>query len=207
VDDRDRLGVILAGAPPTRLRALEFGRPRLDPTAFSRGTFAAPFDAMAAALGEFDRSDRRRALVALTNGADFRSTISFDALAQMAGRLGPAFVLVGAPVKIRETANVAAETRDGRAISFGNASAKVSGFVMPLAFERLAHKTGGITVNLGDDDPAKLIARLFTWLRTTYVISYEPPSGSGWHSVTITVNRRNAAVTAREGYFVAAAKD
>ena len=30
VQDRDRLGVVLASAPPTRLRALDFGRPAFD---------------------------------------------------------------------------------------------------------------------------------------------------------------------------------
>ena len=66
VQERDRLGVVLAGAPPTRLRSLEFGRPAFDVTAFAGGNYAAPFDAMAAALREFSESNRRRALVRST---------------------------------------------------------------------------------------------------------------------------------------------
>jgi hypothetical protein len=44
--------------------------------------------------------------------------------------------------------------------------------------------------------------RMFTWLRTHYVISYEPPAGKGWHPVSVKVNRKGATVTVREGYFV-----
>lgn len=204
VEERDRLGVILADAPPTRLRALESGRPSFDASAFSRGTFAAPYDAMTAALGEFDQSDRRRVLMAFTNGTDFRSTVSFDALADLSSRLGPALVLVGAPVKIREQVHVAAETREGRPIT--ESVAAVSGSATPLIFERLARRTGGVAVDLGRGDPARLIADVFVWLRTTYVISYEPPAGAGWHPVSVKVNRRDANVTAREGYFNGAVK-
>jgi hypothetical protein len=201
VQDRDRLGALAASAPPRRIRAMELGRPTFNVGAFGEGRYAAPFDALAAALGEFVETDRRRALIAFTNAIDSRSTTSVEALAEMARRLGPAFVLVGSPIMIKDGVWVSAATTSGRQI--GDAVfAEVSGFAFPSALEALARKTGGITVNLGAGDPAKMIAEMFTWLRTTYLISYSPPAGKGWHPVSIKVNRRGAKVTAREGYFV-----
>jgi hypothetical protein len=201
VQQRDRVGVVLAGTPPTRLRALDFGPPPFDVKAFSGENYAAPFDAIAAALREFRESDRRRALVAFTNAADFRSIIRFGGLAEMARRLGPQFVLVGTPIKVDEAADASAITSSGRQIG-DTVSGVVSGSILPAPLQLLARRTGGITVNLGSGDPRRLIEGMFTWLRTQYVISYEPPAGKGWHPVSVTVNRRGAKVTVRDGYFV-----
>lgn len=198
--DRDRLGALAAGAPPTRIRALEFGRPSFNVDAFGEGRYAAPFDALAAALGEFVETDRRRALIAFTTAIDSRSTTSLEALTEMARRLGPAFVLVGSPIMIKGAVHVSAVLSGGRELAY--AIGEVKGYVFPASLQTLARRTGGITVNLGADDPAKMIADMFKWLRTTYLISYSPPAGKGWHPVSIKVNRRGAKVTAREGYFV-----
>src|SRR5688572_7448615 len=177
VEERDRLAALVASAPPTRLRPLVFGRPDFGIEAFNSGDYAAPFDAIAAGLHEFGESDRRRALIAFSNAADFRSTTSFSDLAELAGRLGPAFVLVGTPVEVSEQVNVGAVLRDrGRDRPVGDTVfGTISGRVFPATLNRLARQTGGIAVNLGDGDPAALIADMFTWLRTRYVISYEPP--------------------------------
>jgi hypothetical protein len=200
IQDGDRLGILLAGAPPTYLRPLEFGKPSFEIRALNEGNYAAPFDAIAAGLRLFAESDRRRALIAFTNAADFRSVISFGALAEMARRLGPAFVLVGTQVKVDEHVDVTASRSGGT--SLGGVRGSVSGYVFPATLQLLARRTGGITVNLGSGSPSELIAQMFTWLRTRYVISYEPPPGKGWHPVSVKVDRRGAIVTAREGYFV-----
>ncbi|MBK9238711.1 MAG: hypothetical protein IPL75_00315 [Acidobacteria bacterium] len=201
VEERDRLAAIVAGAPPSRIQPLTFGKPSFDSRAFKGGDFAAPFDAIAAALGEFVPSDRRRALVAFTSAADFRSTLSFEALERITRRLGPAFVLVGTPVRVEEHNRFFVDGPTGRQIA-DTQDAVVSGAVFPRNLERLADRTGGITVNLGDGNPDELMERMFTWLRTQYVISYQPPAGQGWHPVSVKVNRKGATVTVREGYFV-----
>lgn len=201
VQERDRLGVVLAGAPPTRLRSLDFGRPSFDVARFAGGNYAAPFDAITAALRDFTESDRRRALVAFTNAADFRSIVSFTALAEMARRLGPQFVLVGTPIKVDEWTDASAITTSGKQIG-DTVRGSVSGSILPWPLQLLARRTGGIAVNLGGGDPRQLIEAMFAWLRTQYVVSYEPPAGKGWHPVSVTVNRQGAKVTVRDGYFV-----
>ena len=201
VQERDRMGALGAGAPPTRIRALKFGRPAFNVDAFGRGQSAAFFDAVSAGLGEFVETDRRRALIAFTNTIDTRSTTSLETLTEMARRLGPAFVIVGNPIFISDQVSVVAQTTGGKQIGQEELGL-VRGLVFPEGLQALARRTGGITVNLGAGDPAKMIAEMFTWLRTTYLISYSPPAGKGWHPVSIKVNRRGAKVTAREGYFV-----
>lgn len=198
---RDRLGVLLASAPPARLRPLAFGKPLMDARTIEGTPYSATFDAITAGLGEFLLSDRRRILVAFTNAADFRSTVSLDALAQLARRMGPAFVLISSPTQVTQTVHVGATTRDGVAIG-ETATAQISGFVFPSTLDALARRTGGITIDLGKGDPASLIKNAFVWMRTRYVLSYEPPAGKGWHQVTVKVTRKGATVTAREGYFV-----
>lgn len=202
IDARDRLGVLVATAPPVRLRPLSFGKPQLDPRAIEGSPYAATFDAITAGLGEFLPSDRRRVLVAFTNGADFRSTVSFEGLVQQTRRLGPAFVLVGSATHVRQEALVGAVLGGEGGRELASATAVVSGFVFPSSLQVLARRTGGITVDLGKGDPAEVIKRAFAWMRTRYVLSYEPPALKGWHSLAIRVNRKGATVTARDGYFV-----
>lgn len=200
VEEQDRLGVLVASAPLVRLRSMSFGKPRFDPNAIDEGQYAATFDAITAALGEFPSSDRRRVLVAFTNAADFRSTVSLDALVQVAQRMGPAFVLIASPTKVNQTVNVFAETSSG--IPIAEASALVSGFVFPASLQLLARRTGGITIDLGGGDPAELMKKAFAWMRTRYVLSYEPPAGGGWHPLIVRTTRKGTTVTARDGYFV-----
>lgn len=202
VQSRDRLGVVVASAPPRRLRPLEGGPPPFGLDVFSHGNdaYSASFDAIALGLRVFDASDRRRALVAFTNAADFRSVIGLDAVADLAGRLGPPFVLAGTPVTIRQTVRASSETTRGD--SLDSVTGHVSGSVFPAALDRLARRSGGVAINLGSDDPAKLMEEMFAWLRTHYLLTYELPEGTGWHPVKVKANRRGVKVRVRDGYIV-----
>ena len=201
VEDRDRVAVVLAGAPPIRLRKMESGRPLFDMDAFAGERHAAVFDGIAAAMTMFPESERRRALVVFTNAADSRSVLSMETLVRMAERLGPQLVLVGPAVKVDDTVISRAMTTSG--VQIGEPVLGVlSGTVFPWPIQSLARRTGGITVNLGAGEPRRLIAALFERLRTQYILSYEAPPHKGWHPVSVTVNRRGATVRTREGYFV-----
>lgn len=87
-------------------------------------------------------------------------------------------------------------------VPFASATASISGFVFPSILRNLAHRTGGIAIDLGSGDPNELMKQAFAWMRTRYVLSYEPPVGKGWHPLTVKVNRKGATVTTRDGYFV-----
>ncbi|GMV20650.1 MAG: hypothetical protein AMXMBFR57_05990 [Acidimicrobiia bacterium] len=202
VTSGDRLAVISAGAPPAVLRSLEVGAPAFDLASITGGPYAAPFDAISIALRTRTDDARRAAVVAFTNAADFRSTISFDRLVHLAGRLGPPLVLVGTPVRVSESYGAGAvDRRDGREVA-DTVLAEIRGFVFPSRLRSLAQRTGGIAVNLGEGDPATLMKATFAWMRTSYLLSYRAPAGKGWHPVKVTVNRRGATVTVRDGYFV-----
>jgi hypothetical protein len=200
VETTDRLGVIVASAPPWRLRALLPGTGGVSVEAFLRGSDSAVFDAAAVAMGECRESERQCVVVLFSSGADFRSTVSFDRLAFLAQRLGPAFVSVSSPIRVAERVGVSAETRGG--ISLEATEARVSGFVFPRTLVLLSKLTGGLTVDLGRGDPVVLIADLLARLRTHYVVTWEPTPVSGWHPVTVKVARKGASVVAREGYRV-----
>jgi VWFA-related protein len=201
IEDRDRIGVLTANAPPTRVQPLQFGKPALNLELFNGGRDAAVYDTITAALGEFVPTDRRQVLVVFANGTDFRSTVSFEALAEQARRLGPAFVLIGAPVWIDQRFYVAAQTRMGAPIG-SRTDVTVAGNVFPATLRLLARRTGGVTIDLGKGDPRTLMKEAIDWMRTRYVVSYEMPPAKGWHPVTVRVKRGNAKVVTREGYTV-----
>jgi hypothetical protein len=203
VEGRDRLGVVLASPPPRRIRALEPGRPAFSLEPFEVGDqfYSASFDAIALGLRSFTPSERRQALVAFTNAADFRSVLSEDTVAQLVFRLGPAFAIVGTPVTINRQVLASAEMRDGRPVG-ELVEGSISGRVIPDALDRFARTSGGLLVNLAEGHPRDLMKQLVMSLRTRYVLTYELPKGAGWHPVKVRVNRPGVKVTARDGYFV-----
>ncbi|MEZ5316887.1 MAG: hypothetical protein R2752_05750 [Vicinamibacterales bacterium] len=201
VEARDRLAVMLAGAPPRRLRGLEFGRPALTSEAFAAGAYAAPFDGIVAGLGEFDDADRRKALVLLTTGADFRSTVNLEAVAGMAAQAGPTFVAFGTLVPVDQSVGFRGLDPVTN-MPLEAVEARVSGRVFPAQLQRLAKKSGGIAVNLSSAEPADLMAGMFVWLRTQYLVSYPVPDAPGRHEVSVKVKHRGARVVTRSAYVV-----
>ena len=201
VEGRDRLGVVVASAPPRLLRSLDDLPPSFDAALLNSGNddYSASFDAIALGLRVFDVADRRRALVAFTSVADFRSVISLDGVADLAGRLGPPFVLVGTPVTIRDDVRASA-TLSG--VEVDSVTGHVRGGAFPAALDRLARRSGGVAVDLGSGEPAALMDEMFAWLRTHYVITYSLPKGSGWHPVNVKISRRGVKVRVRDGYSV-----
>lgn len=203
VQARDRLGVVLASAPPRLLRPLVEGRPSFGPEVLAQGSgyYAASYDAMALGLQLIEATERRRALVAFTTAADFRSVIGLETVAELGGRLGPPFVIVGAPVHIRQSIRASAELA-GSGRELDTVTGTIGGTVFPAVLDQLARRSGGVAINLGERDLAGAIASLFERLRTFYVVSYALPEGRGWHPVQVEVRRRGVTVIVREGYSV-----
>jgi hypothetical protein len=201
VEARDRLAVMLAGAPPRRLRGLESGPPALGIDAFGSGAYAAPYDAIVAGLGEFDDADRRKAVILFTTGADFRSTVDMDSAADTIIHAGLTFVAVGTLVPVDDVVHTGGHD-PFTGIPVDPVDAKITGGVWPATLRQLARKTGGITVSLSAGAPADLVSGMFVWLRTQYLVSYPTPAGPGRHAVSVKVNRRGARVVTRDAYFV-----
>lgn len=203
IEARDRASVFLAGAPPSQLRGFEFGPPEIEPALLGSGADAAPYDAIAAGLRDLatPTPGRRRALVAFTNAADARSTVSFDTLIQAVPRAELPLVLFSTLVRVSQTASAVALKPGGQRIG-DRVTAHITGYVFPARVQQLAKRTGGVAVNLGDGSPDALVADTMRWLRTRYVLSYTPPLGKGWHQVGVTVKRRGVLVNARDGYWV-----
>lgn len=206
VEARDRLAVVLASPPPRLLRPLEPGPPpfALQPFTADERFYSAPFDAIAMGLSLFSSSERRPVLVAFTNAADFRSVLAPGTVAQLVGRLGPSFVVVGMPVSLRLSGETWNELRDGRQV--GDAiESTVSSRLLSDALVQFVRRSGGQLVNLADDHPRQLMTDLVTALRSRYVLTYPLPKGDGRHDVRVRVKRRGLKISVRDGYFVTSA--
>lgn len=204
VQDRDRLGVVLAGATPSQLRPLESGPPAFGIGAFEsrEDSYSASYDAIALGLRLFKTSNRRQVMLAFESVGDVRSILSGDTVAELAGRLGPAFVLVASPVSVRRTVSGRAEIGVSGRLIGDPVTAAISADVVPATLERLVNRSHGTLVNLGEGEPAELITRVLTSLRSGYVVTYELPRAPGWHPVKIRVPGRTVKVAVREGYTV-----
>lgn len=192
--------MIVAGTPPRRICRLRFGRPVFGVEILAEGDAATPFDAVLAGIREFDNTDRRRVLIAFTSGWDARSTTSFSVLAETARRLGPSLVLMTSPVKYREDVNTRTESTGGAVLA--RSTVEISVHIFPSTLRLLAHRTGGLVVDLGKGEPAGVVKDLLQWLRTRYVVTYDRPAGKGWHAIKTTTPGRKTKVTARDGYSV-----
>lgn len=203
IEARDRASVFLAGAPPSRLRAFEFGPPDVARDSLAFGADAAPYDAIVLGLRDLAARTpgRRRTLVAFTNAVDSRSTASFEQLMEALPREELTLVLFGTHVRVVQSTGIQARRVSGMPIG-DPVVGSIQSDIFPARLHQLAKRTGGKAVNLGDGDPARLVADILQWLRTRYLLSYTPPPGKGWHQVGVTVNRRGVTVNTREGYWV-----
>ena len=132
------------------------------------------YDATLVALDAIQSAKGRRALVLLSDGTDRYSETS---AAELVGQARRRDVLVY-PIAL--------------------------GPVRPPVFAELATATGGRSSYA--KDPRELAAILTTVareLRFQYLLGYVPPAstGSSWHAIDVDVDRPDARVRARDGYF------
>lgn len=135
-------------------------------------------------------SGTRRAVIALTDGADNASTLTAAQVSGLASSIDvPVYVIVV----------VSPFDRDGdRPLETMGLDGLVRG---PLG--NLARWTGGdIYVSLGEQQAAKTAREIVTELRQQYLIAFEPDSRTGWHPLEVRTNKEDLIVRARSGYFV-----
>lgn len=132
------------------------------------------FDATVTAIDAIHGASGRRAIVLITDGVDRYSTTTVDEVIDAARRKD---VLVY-PVLVDRAP--------------------------PQVFGEMARVSGGRSQTLASLDrlPAAL-SSIARELRHQYLIGYAPGAGAaaGWRSITVTVNRPQVRVRARDGYY------
>jgi hypothetical protein len=197
----DRFGVVLAAQPPVRSRALADGPVPFDRQALAGTPHAVLFDALGAALTEFDDNDRRKIVLVVADGVDRLSALAEDMLAPLASRSQPKVVFLGVSptlldaLKFRSTGS-----GDDRKTELIGARFKNS--FPGEALRAVAENTGGRIVDLRDLAPETAVTRLIARLRSGYILTFPSPTTKGWHPVSVKVNKRGATVATRAGYFV-----
>ena len=192
----DRLGAIVAGAPPQRLKTLSDVGRSLEPGMLAGTPEPAVLDASGAGLMEFDGSERRKVLLVLSEGIDRFSVLRPDALAEAASRLGIQLVFLGSAPTLRVGTNYQ-YLPDGR---LETAAVLGNRFPSP-GIRALATATGGHVIDLLDKNPDEVVRVLLNRLRFGYLLSYQGDKVPGWHPVTVNVKKRGVQVATRAGYF------
>ncbi len=173
------------------------------------GGGTALFDTLSVAMISASDPDRRQLVVFFTDGNDATSTTSPATLARVAerSRATVSFVVLPTVSTVVPGASTGPKpvnsltTSSQRPLIGATASSII--LVNP-AVSRLAADTGGsllITSASGNLGPVFL--QVLDRFRATYVLYYSPRGvdRTGFHTISVTVNRPGAVVQARRGYF------
>ena len=147
------------------------------------------YDALSVALTSATDPDRRQLVVVFTDGTDTSSTTSAETIAQIADRT-------------RATVSFVVLSAFRMAPTPTGVLRQVQTRVDPT-LSRLATNTGGAVFVASSTDLGLTFLRALDAFRTTYVLHYSPRGvdRGGFHTITVKVNRGDAVVQARRGYF------
>lgn len=137
-----------------------------------------------------ESSGPRRAVIALTDGADNASSLTAPEVSGLASSIDvPVYIIIV----------VSPFDRDGtRPHPSLNVEAMVRGQLGDLA-----RWTGGdIFVSLGAEQAARTAQQIVSELRQQYLIAFEPDLSPGWHPIELQTTRKNLVVRTRSGYYV-----
>jgi VWFA-related protein len=136
-------------------------------------------------------SGSRRAVVALTDGADNNSRLTPAEVSGLASSIDvPVYIVV---VVSPFDADGATPVQEAALAELTNG---------PLG--NLARWTGGeIYTSVGPAQASRTAQQLVTELRQQYLITFEPDSRPGWHPIDVRTNQENLLVRTRSGYIVA----
>lgn len=176
----------------------------LQPQAPAPGDILAQLDALSRPFGAtslFDaiaetgrtlasRGGARRAVIALTDGADNASRMTPEQVSGIASSIDvPVYVIVV----------VSPLDRSGRRTVIDDKLAAVT--EGPLG--NLARWTGGeIYAGVTPADASNAARQIVTDLRQQYLIAFEPGARPGWHPIELRTRERDLVVRARSGYLV-----
>jgi Ca-activated chloride channel family protein len=150
------------------------------------------FDAVAETGRRLAQDGRsRRAVVAVTDGADNASSMTPEAVSEIASRVDvPVYVILVISPYDRAGKSVMDEPRLATVMAG------------PLA--HLARWTGGeIYAGASPVESAKSADDIVTDLRQQYVMAFEPKGAAGWHPLSVETRTRDHVVRARSGYVLA----
>jgi Ca-activated chloride channel family protein len=150
------------------------------------------FDAIAEAGRALAASGSpRRAVVALTDGADNASRMTPAEVSGLASSIDVPVYLIVVVSPFDRSGDATID--DPRLID--------SNLEGPLA--DLARWTGGdVYVGVGPEQSSQAARQIVTELRQQYVITFEPGSRVGWHPIELRTKDRDLIVRARSGYMV-----
>jgi VWFA-related protein len=132
----------------------------------------------------------RRAVVALTDGADNASTLTPEEVSGIASAIDvPVYIIVVVSPLDRAGAGTVQDDKYA-AMRRG-----------PLG--NLAHWTGGdIFTAIGPAEASLAARQIVTELRHQYLIAFEPDARPGWHPIEVRTRHENLVVRTRSGYVV-----
>jgi Ca-activated chloride channel homolog len=137
-------------------------------------------------------SGPRRAIVALTDGADNASRLSPEQVSAIASGIDvPVYIiLVISPLDRSGTSTVNEDQID--ALQAGRLG-------------DLARWTGGeIFAAVGPSNTSQAARQIVTELRHQYLLAFEPSTQPGWHPINLRTRDKDLVVRARSGYLVKA---
>ncbi len=137
-----------------------------------------------------ERGGSRRAVIALTDGADNASRLTPGEVSGLASSIDvPVYVMIV----------VSPFDRVGKAAM--DEAALQRTLAGPLG--NLAHWTGGeIYAALGPASASGVAQRIVSELRQQYLIAFEPDERPGWHPIDLRTRNEHLIVRTRSGYFV-----
>lgn len=150
------------------------------------------YDAIAATSEQLTSQGPRRAIVAITDGADNASHLTPEVVSGIASSIDvPVYVVViVSPLDKSGTGVIDQPALD---------------ITLHGRLADLAHWTGGeIFPATGPAQASAMARQIVTELRQGYWLAFEPGSTPGWHTLEIKTRHKDFVVRARSGYMVQA---
>lgn len=201
---RELVGLLTPDVDSAGLYVFDKSFRALQPMAPAPGNILAQFDGISRPFGVtslFDaiaetgrllseHAGARRAVVALTDGADNASRMTPAEVSGLASSIDvPVYVVVV----------ISPFDRDGRTPMDEASYQRL--FNGPLA--NLAHWTGGeIYAGVGPQETTRSAQQIVAELRQQYLIAFEPDRRPGWHPIELRTAKQNLVVRTRSGYIV-----